>query len=452
MKKLVFILSFSCVGIALGQNPNWVWAKSAGGSDYDFANSVCTDHSGSVYMTGYFGSPSITIGSNVLTNSSGGIYHDIFFAKYDENGNVLWAKSAGGSHSDEGYACTADAYGNVYLMGYFYLDTLILDTDTLFNYSMFLAKYDSSGNEIWARGTDAGHPARANGISVDSLGYIYLTGTFSDTVSFDGHVLYGLGEEMFLVKYAPNGNVSWARSAGATYNMEGGIACAADGKGNIYVTGIFENHYMYIGTDTLTNYNAVPCFDSIYCPDIFIARYDSSGNFIWAKSAGGNDFDGVYAITTDTSGSVLIAGSFASSSINFGTYTFNNPFQTLEYTYVAKYDSSGNVLWADAPSSTFGDNACRSIVTDRSGNIYMTGYFDGGSITFGNITLSGISNGDADLYIVKYDASGTAVWAARAGNPNMELQLLRIQISTSREHLWIPSLCNSGVLTSTAMA
>jgi hypothetical protein len=100
MKKLILIsLATLAFTIAekqtFSQSPEWVWAESAGGTDYDFANSVFTDAGGNVYVTGSFYSDSITFGSITLTNAGAG-YADIFITKYDSNGTVLWVKSEGG--------------------------------------------------------------------------------------------------------------------------------------------------------------------------------------------------------------------------------------------------------------------------------------------------------------------------------------------------------------------
>jgi hypothetical protein len=197
------------------------------------------------------------------------------------------------------------------------------------------------------------------------------------------------------------------RSAGGTSDDEIGAACTSDVYGNVFVTGWFYNQYMYIGTDTLIN-------SASGTPEIFLAKYDSSGNFLWAESAGGNDGDGPTSIASDSSGNVFISGDFVSASASFGSYTLFNSAPSLDHTFLAKYDSSGNVLWAHAPVGSY-DKAF-GIASDRNGNIYMAGSFVSNQITFGTITLSRVSNFDSDLYVVKYDANGNAIWAKRAGN------------------------------------
>jgi hypothetical protein len=237
---------------------------------------------------------------------------------------------------------------------------------------------------------------------VDSLGHIFLTGVFLDSSSFGGHLINGSSHDMFLVKYDSTGSVLWALSAGGTTNYTEGYRCAADNYGNIFVTGGDTGSYLYIGNDTLTYSGA---------GGLYLAKYDSSGNFLWAE---GSDDAGPNAIATDSAGNVFISGSFISASVSFGSYTLFNSAPGLDHTFLAKYDSSGNVLWAHAPTGSWDEGL--GLATDRNGNIYMTGYFVSAQITFGTITLSRVPNADSDLFVVKYDANGSVIWAKRAGN------------------------------------
>jgi hypothetical protein len=124
MKKLYTIILFALVVmIANAQSPNWKWAKSAGGLADDFGNSITTDASGNVYVTGYFLSATITFGSYTLTNANTSSA-DFFIVKYDALGNVLWAKRAGGTLGDAGNSISTVTSGNVYVAGYFSSSTI----------------------------------------------------------------------------------------------------------------------------------------------------------------------------------------------------------------------------------------------------------------------------------------------------------------------------------------
>src|SRR5436190_20577711 len=95
---LLLILSLQFLNFnSSAQAPNWLWAYNAGGANDDMGISIAIDNSGNSYVTGYFGSPSITFGSTTLTNAGN---YDIFIVKYSPTGNVLWAKSVGGSGHD----------------------------------------------------------------------------------------------------------------------------------------------------------------------------------------------------------------------------------------------------------------------------------------------------------------------------------------------------------------
>src|SRR5258706_6575866 len=111
MKKIL-TLSAAIIFWVNGFSQNWLWARAATGVAEGL--SVATDASGNVFVTGYFVSDSITFGTTTLVNA-GATNTDIFLAKYDGNGNVLWAKSAGGTPVDVGWCVATDASGNVFI-------------------------------------------------------------------------------------------------------------------------------------------------------------------------------------------------------------------------------------------------------------------------------------------------------------------------------------------------
>ena len=159
MKKKIFLLAVInplCIllNISYGQAPDWIWAKSAGGNQADIVNCIETDAGGNIYVTGFFESDTVNFGSFKLPNKG---VNDIFIAKYDSSGNVLWAKSAGGVDADWGHGIISDDTGNTYITGFFKSDSLAFDNIVLNNpnqsgsQAIFLVKFDPSGNVLWAK-------------------------------------------------------------------------------------------------------------------------------------------------------------------------------------------------------------------------------------------------------------------------------------------------------------
>jgi hypothetical protein len=334
-----------------------------------------------------------------LTNAGG---EDIFIVEYDASGNMLWAKSAGGSSDDGGQGIDTDGSGNVFVTGYFVSSTIAFGTTTLtstpttsFDDDIFIVKYDASGNVLWAKSAAGFGDDDGIGISTDASGNVFVTGYSDSYIITFGTITYtNVGYRCpFIVKYDASGNVLWAKSAaGSTY--DGGVGISTDLSGNVFITGYFASGSITFGTTSLTNKGG---------SDIFIVKYDASGNVIWAKSAGGSGFDRGVGISTDASSNVFVTGYFSDYTGTFGTTTLNNAGNPD--IFIVKYDASGNVIWAKSAGG-LGDDAGLAISTDASGNVFVTGYFYSSAIVFDNITLTN-SSGYPDIFIVKLASSST---------------------------------------------
>ncbi|MCK9610270.1 MAG: SBBP repeat-containing protein [Candidatus Cloacimonas sp.] len=365
-------------------NGNWLWAKQAGGKDYDDGYSIAVDANGNIYITGYF-RESATFGTTTLTSS--GYYEDIFVAKLDINGNWLWAKQAGGTSHDDGYSIAVDAYGNSYVTGYFKSSSCSFGTITLNSSGyedIFVAKMDSNGNWMWAKQAGGTDYDFGYGIAVDSNGNSYITGGFEESATFGTTILTSSGgSDIYVAKLDSNGNWLWAKKAGGTSD-DGGYSIAVNDNGNSYVTGYFSESATF-GTTTLTSSGDL---------DIFVAKLDSNGNWLWAKQAGGTGWDEGYSIAVDDNGNSYVTGYFRDIA-TFGTTTLTSyGFSDI---FVAKLDSNGNWLWAKQVGGTSYDFGS-GIVVDANGNSYVTGYFEE-SATFGTTTLT--SSGYYDIFVAK---------------------------------------------------
>lgn len=400
-KTLLVAISCSLICIStFGQN--FEWAKRAGAGAFDYGRGVCVDSIGNVYVTGEF---EFTAYFNSTPIVSAGL-HDIFLAKYDPSGNLLWVNRAGGRGGDVGHGISIDAAGNVYITGEFE-DTATFNNVTLIAHSVvneiFIAKYNSSGALQWVKNAGGTNTDKGFAISADAAGNSYLTGWFNSWAYFGNTTLVSFGaKDIFVAKYNTNGDFEWAQQAGDTLEDEGkGIS--VDNFGNVYVTGLFTDKASF-GSTTLT---------SMGSRDIFIAKYSASGILQWVKNAGGTSTDVGRAMTTDKNGYIYITGEFRGSG-TFGDLSINSSGSSN--IFIACYDPMGNAVWVKKAGGPAGDVG-RGIDVDIFSNIYVTGDFSETAI-FGDTTL--VCNTDTfpttDIFIASYDSNGEFRWAQKAGS------------------------------------
>lgn len=323
---------------------NVLWAKSAGGIYNDYGKGISTDADGNIFVTGSFVSPSINFGTFTLTNPG---FANIFIVKYDALGNVLWAKAGAGTSIDaKGEGISADASGNVFVTGNYSYASMVLGTTTLTNAGItdiFTAKYDASGNLLWVRAVGGSSTEQVKGVSTDATGNVFITGAFQGpSITFGTSTLTNtdnLGQtlDVFIVKYDASGNVLWAKGAGGI--TVGGImddygsVVSADASENVFLMGDFKSGTLSFGSTVLTN-------SSNSRRDIFIVKYDASGNVLWAKSAGGIEDDYGHGISADANGNVFVIGEDYSASITFGGTTLTNDFFVAKLNSIATCENS----------------------------------------------------------------------------------------------------------------
>lgn len=372
-----------------------VWAKSQGGTGGESASSVAVDKSGNVYVVGYFKSPTIVFGTTTLTLAGGNIY-DLFIAKYDVNGNILWAKSAGGTGDDRATGITIDNSGNCLITGWFVSSSLTLGAFTLTNTGssdIFVAKYAPDGTALWAKSASGSSWDYSYGIAVDQAGNSFIAGKFNGSTLTLGSIILTkvTNNDLFVAKYAPDGTVIWAKRAG-NYTNNSANAVATDKGGNCYVSGIYGGASIVFGTYTLTSGGGIG--------DMFVVKYNPAGTVMWAKSAGGTLEDGGTAVKTDKAGYCYAGGYFKSDSIKFETTTLKNTKSTTSDIFITEYDTSGNVIWAKSAGGT-GDDVPSSVAVDTLRNFFLTGYIGSPTVVFGTTTLT--CGGSTDMFITKSD-------------------------------------------------
>lgn len=344
----------------LDSSGNGIWARTPCGGNFYYAHATCvkTDHAGNVYVTGYYHGDSIAFGNVMLRNpNQNGFYDNIFLVKYDSGGNALWAKTAGGkqySNNCYGNAIAIDGKGNCYLGGSFSGKKIYFDQDTVF-------------------------------ITLVNSAYY---------------------RDLFIAKFDSSGNTQWAKGTGGEYADElYGMICY-DNK--LYITGDFMSQTVPMGATVLTNN-----FTTSFQKNLFIAQLDTSGNFHWAKSAATTGNSTGISVASNKDGLFGIIGSFKSDSIILGAYTLFNSSNTSENVFVATFDSSGNFIWAKAPSKNY-DSKVNALSIAENGDIYITGMYGSEFIKFDSIILRN-PEGNYDIFAVKYSSSGNLSWAKSFG-------------------------------------
>ncbi|MBU0479357.1 SBBP repeat-containing protein, partial [bacterium] len=229
-----------------------------------------------------------------------------------------------------------------------------------------------SGKNIWTRQFGSMSDDTSNNVALDGNGNIYLAG--STRGDLDGNKNMGISD-IFLTKRDFYGNRLWTKMLGSSYT-DYGESLAIGKSGNIYVTGfagddLGEKTYMGDG-------------------DIFLAKYDPSGNRLWTRMLGSTAGDIAYGITLDQNENIYLTGK-TSGNLDGNKNTGN------EDIFLVKYDPSGKKFWTKQIGSKDSDIAS-SVAIDKSGNIYLSGYTNG--------ALDGNANiGAYDLFLMKFECN-----------------------------------------------
>jgi Beta-propeller repeat len=226
-----------------------------------------------------------------------------------------WAKGVGGTSSTFGASIGIDALKNVYTTGQFNGTTDFNPGTGTFSLpsaggsDIFISKLDANGNFVWANRIGSAGADYGYAIAVDGSGNQYITGAFNGTVDFNpgagtANLTSGGVADIFILKLDAAGIFQWAQKIGSTGADEGN-SITIDPSGDILLTGLFTGTVDFdpsaVGTTNLV---------SLGNNDIFITKFNASGNFVWAKGIGNTGFDRGNSIKTDLSGNVYTTGTF----------------------------------------------------------------------------------------------------------------------------------------------
>lgn len=410
-----------------------IWGKRFGGTACtETPHGVDCDAAKNIYVTGFFGSTTFTgplsgdfnpAGGNEITTQGS---EDAFLAKYDENGNYIWALGLGNSLSEtreRGWDLVVDASGNSYVAGGFSgsvnfnpLGTANVVTNPDSLTGLFIAKYNTNGILQWvvpinAQLNDIFTEGYAT-IDFDANGNLYVAGNFRGTnANFNPNAtpstLSSSGQcDIFIAQYnASNGTLNWLKRIGTALQelvSPGALRC--DNNGNPYFTGRVS------GTNSV-DFDPNAGITNVTNSSLYIASYDINGNIRFAKGMNSGTGDGGHRVSFDSLNNVYVAG-WMNGTATFGTIIRTANAPTAD-NFLAKYSNDLNTCqWA----LNFGgigasaNNIVAGLSVDQENNAIITGQLYG---TDANVNPLGAtpkilsSVGQNDCFVVKYKTDGT---------------------------------------------
>ncbi len=344
----IFLTKYDAAG-------NKLWGKQIGNGASEHAFFVAVDSTGNIYVAADAGDAESSLYGPIVGR------FDVVLIKFDSDGNELWAKQAGSANIDYPVAITVDSNDNVYVAGDTYAD---LYGENLGSIDYFIVKYDSAGNELWAKHFGTAYADYVKSIASDSQGNIYVTG---NTTANDGYKNRAVDYDAFIVKYDSNGNKVWGEMIGLADSNESANVVNVDDSDNVYISG-----------STTGSIFAVNAGES----DILFIKYDAGGNNVFAKQFG------TWKSETVTS------FDFASNNTFYFTGTANiiASQSSIHGFFLAEFDVTDDSFTPLEFSVDCDDVSSLSVSAGSNGNIYLTGAIDG--------TIdSSVSYGDVDAFL-----------------------------------------------------
>ena len=332
---------------------NKIWTKQIGTPKEDKASGIAIDSSKNIYVSGY------TKGK--FDNDTYSSLPDIFLSKFNESGTTQWIKNFGTPKDDYSNGIAIDSTGNIYITGYTKGD---FDNDSITtNPDIILLKFDSSGTKLWHKQISTSSDDRGNGIAIDNLNNIYITGYSKgnlDNITNSGRA------DAFLMKFDLNGTKQWTKLVG-TSSDDIANSVIIDPSNNIYITG-----YSNGDIDNNTNFGN---------SDIFISKFTLNGDKQWTKNMGSTLNDVGYDLAIDSSNNIYITG-FSTGNLDNNTNSGNSDV------FILKFNPKG-IKQQTALLGTALDDIGYSVQIDSNNQIYLTGYTNGFS-----------STGDSNIFLV----------------------------------------------------
>lgn len=300
--------------------------------------------------------------------------------------DISWAAHWGAGGDQSGFGCFFDSQGN-YIWG---------GANHSSSPKLVFGKLDAQGNSIFTHSLDGNSWGYPHGVGVDSLDNIYYAGSFDKTVDFDpgmgiSQLIAGNDFKIFVVKYAPDGSFRWVKSLGTGLESSA-RGLTVDNRQNIIVTGSWDE-------------------------DIFFSKFDNTGNILFTKILEcAPKYSTGYDVKTDVHGNIYISGHI-DDSVDFDPDINVTHSVTRRGPFLAKYDSSGDFIWVRHALSYTNNAIAYGLTLDHTGNIYIGGYYSYSLNFSSDNSQVMQTNSSNDMFLARFDTSGIFYWQNSYGGP-----------------------------------
>ncbi len=370
----IFIAKYSATG-------NFLWVKTIGGlgteSAYGFKLSKEKD---AIYFSGVFNSNPINIAGVPIWNNGS---NDIFLAKMDLSGNIIFAKNVayGSTHQMGGYF-DIDMYGNILMTGQFIssvtffgdIGTLSVEPENPIQRQNFIVKFDTNGEWIWSYMVHStSNLSYIRNVSIYNNEY-YLSGQISGTVRYRNNTLaivpttYRSG---IIFKIELDGDLSWTRKFVPNSSDFYVIKHVYDIEGSQYITGKFSSKRIRFDSTATDTSKKLYLNVGINNNDLYIAKYNRSGQFQWSKLFGGNKDENVLNLNA-INNQLALSGSHG-SKISFGSYTTD--YKANSDAFIAIFDNNGNTINLLSATGKSNENGNGSSLNSNARNFVWLGEY-----------------------------------------------------------------------------
>ena len=402
-------------------NGYWIWAIQIGGEDSRTMSKYHTISitSNGVFIAGYSNASSLTLGSITVYNSHPQT-HQIVLAKASLDGEWLWGQMIGGEESDYSTSVQSTSGGGVVVAGGFNSSSVSFGSHTIYNvnasqHDAFVAKSDADGNWLWANSAGGTERDGTSDLTLRSeQNLVTVIGYYKDDIQFGNYSLQASADGSAFISTISTTNGSWMSATSLDANFVYITGATAFSQGNIAITGYFSGS-MTVGSTILESTDE--------SNDMFVARMDSEGNWIWAVSTGGTETDCAFDIVSSTFGRSVIVGHYLSPSISFGNKVLTNADQWDANwdIYVAWLDSDGN--WEGAIGASGSDmDKLKSVDIHSNGMVYVTGRTNSTSLKIGLDERSTSGYEDMFVALLNVDSDGDEIGDERDSFPDDSTQ------------------------------